>query len=70
MKPDWKDAPKEANYLAQDSDGQWFWYDEKPEYYYGAWSLSSDEGMFWRAGESESPKGPLEQRPTDKRNTE
>ena len=25
MKPDWKDAPEWANYLAQDPFGRWFW---------------------------------------------
>lgn len=30
MKPDWKDAPKWAKYLAQDKCGEWFWYQVKP----------------------------------------
>lgn len=30
MKPDWKDAPEWANYLAQDEDGEWHWYKGKP----------------------------------------
>jgi hypothetical protein len=30
MKPDWKDAPKGAKYLAQDSDGRWFWHFHAP----------------------------------------
>lgn len=30
MKPDWKDAPKWANWLAMDSGGSWFWYENKP----------------------------------------
>lgn len=30
MKPDWKDAPDWANYLAKDSDGAWFWYTSRP----------------------------------------
>lgn len=29
-KPNWKDAPKFAKWLAQDSDGEWFWYAERP----------------------------------------
>jgi len=29
-KPSWDDAPPWAAYLAQDSDGEWFWYSEKP----------------------------------------
>lgn len=24
-KPDWKDAPEWANWLAQDGEGQWIW---------------------------------------------
>jgi hypothetical protein len=29
-KPDWKDAPEWANWLAQDSNGSWYWYQIKP----------------------------------------
>ena len=31
MKPDWKDAPEWANYLAMDTDKRWFWYENEPE---------------------------------------
>jgi hypothetical protein len=30
MKPQWKNAPQWANYLAQDRDCQWWWYATKP----------------------------------------
>lgn len=30
MKPDWKDAPTWAKYLAMDADGVWYWYENKP----------------------------------------
>ena len=30
MKPDWKDAPKWAKWLAQDYSGQWCWFEKKP----------------------------------------
>jgi hypothetical protein len=30
MKPDWKDAPEWANYLAMDKSGDWFWYASRP----------------------------------------
>jgi hypothetical protein len=30
-KPDWKDAPDWANHLAQDGNGGWWWYKNKPE---------------------------------------
>lgn len=29
-KPDWKDAPEGMRYLAQDADGDWFWWKAKP----------------------------------------
>lgn len=29
-KPDWGDAPKWAKWLAQDADGEWFWWKAKP----------------------------------------
>lgn len=30
MKPDWKDAPEWAMWLAQDCNGDWYWFEEKP----------------------------------------
>lgn len=30
MKPDWKDAPGWARWLAQDRNGYWYWYAERP----------------------------------------
>ena len=30
MKPDWKDAPKWAKWLAQDECGEWGWYEVQP----------------------------------------
>lgn len=30
MKPDWKDAPDWANWLAVDGWGQWFWFSDEP----------------------------------------
>lgn len=29
-KPSWDDAPEWAQWLAQDEDGEWFWYEDKP----------------------------------------
>lgn len=31
MKPSWDDAPDWANYLAQDYDLEWWFYEEEPE---------------------------------------
>lgn len=30
MKPNWKDAPSWANYLAMDEDGTWCWFNNEP----------------------------------------
>lgn len=32
MKPDWKDAPEWAQWLAMDSDGEWYWYEHAPKF--------------------------------------
>ena len=29
-KPDWKDAPVFAKWLAQDADGRWWWHSTRP----------------------------------------
>ena len=29
-KPDWKDAPEWAKFLAMDRNGDWYWYEDKP----------------------------------------
>jgi hypothetical protein len=31
MKPDWKDAPEWANWLAMDANGTWHYYEHEPE---------------------------------------
>lgn len=33
MKPDWKDAPEWANWLAMDKTGEWWWYENEPMLY-------------------------------------
>jgi hypothetical protein len=30
MKPDWKDAPEWAKFLAMDRNGEWHWYECEP----------------------------------------
>ena len=37
MKPDWKDAPEWANWLAMDIDGGWYWYEDRPSRGREAW---------------------------------
>ncbi len=53
MKPDWKDAPEWANWLAMDGDGVWFWYELEPVWSpsYGVWKCKGwGEGRFEEAG--------------------
>jgi hypothetical protein len=40
MKPEWKKAPKWAQWLAMDLDGEWWWFEEKPDY---------DRDCVWRS---------------------
>ena len=37
MKPDWKDAPEWANWLAMDDFGAWCWHEEKPWWRHDEW---------------------------------
>ena len=50
-KPSWKDAPLGTNYLAQDEDGRYHWYEEEPHIcfvsYIGEWGT---EGKYRYAG--------------------
>lgn len=32
MKPDWKDAPEWAQWLAMDPDGDWYWFEAEPDW--------------------------------------
>jgi len=32
MKPNWKDAPAWAEYVAQDGNGIWYWLEVKPQW--------------------------------------
>jgi len=43
-KPDWDDAPEWANYVAQDHDNTWWWYEKEPEYDgHGAWNMDTGD---------------------------
>lgn len=44
MKPNWKDAPVWANWLAMDGNGLWCWFELKPEFDEkdDVWCLSSE----------------------------
>lgn len=32
MKPDWKDSPEWAKFLAMDSDEEWCWFEQEPSF--------------------------------------
>jgi hypothetical protein len=40
-KPSWDDAPEWAQWLAQDRDGQWFWFRDKPVTGQNCWATQS-----------------------------
>lgn len=42
LKPDWKDAPEWATWLAQDCDGEWYWFDIEPHIAHGMWLNGSE----------------------------
>lgn len=67
-KPDWKDAPKWANWLAMDKDGEWCWWNKAPRMADSIWAQGAPEEEFTyeSAGYFESRSGwmdSLEQRP-------
>jgi hypothetical protein len=42
-KPDWKDAPNWANYLAQDEDGSWWFFLNEPKQLQTSWN---NDGLY------------------------
>lgn len=36
-KPDWKDAPEWAQWLARDESGVWYWYENEPDVFDDFW---------------------------------
>lgn len=59
-KPDWKDAPWWANYLAMDANGVWCWFADKPRPHYSGWACGD---KFEVAGVSPGWRNSLEGRP-------
>jgi hypothetical protein len=59
MKPDWKDAPEWAKYVAQDSDETWWWYEAEP--------IRGNNGNWSNANRTKYEQaysyGPVEERP-------
>lgn len=67
-KPDWKDAPEWAEWLAQDYDGVWWWYAEKPVQDKVQWILTNWQKLpIWANTDARTNpewKETLEKRPT------
>lgn len=65
-KPDWKDAPEWAQWLAMDEDGSWYWYAGKPFTILAYWECHSDCNAEWAGSTPDYPvpwQGTLESRP-------
>lgn len=58
MKPDWKDAPEWANWLAMDYNHEWFWHENEPFIDHRVW----ESGRIQSAGVVDFKKT-LEKRP-------
>lgn len=50
-KPDWEDAPDWAEWLAQDKDGEWYWYEQKPSRCETYWKQVYYSTRFMLAGQ-------------------
>lgn len=61
MKPDWKDAPPWANWLVQDSHGEWNWWENEPFQAARYWWCS--DGQTERAYVGDKWKHSKEKRP-------
>lgn len=42
LKPDWNDAPEWANWVAQDPNGSWWWYEHEPRKGKSRWINTAD----------------------------
>lgn len=62
MKPDWKDAPEWARYLAMDEHGTWCWYEEEPLKLTHIW-VDSDGQYSYASLPPSHWESSLEQRP-------
>jgi hypothetical protein len=66
MKPDWRDAPSWANYLAMDQNKQWIWFEKEPTPAFGGWTFGDDnqhEYVFKKTEKRKLWYDSLEQKP-------
>lgn len=64
-KPNWKDAPSWANYLAQDDEGDWYWFENRPEATPFGWSYNPNfpAGRIRKSTEQSDWQDTVETRP-------
>jgi hypothetical protein len=60
MKPDWKDAPEWAQYVAMDSNRVWYWFEKEPAMKRFFWELNDGD---WQAIPEAHWQDSLEKRP-------
>ena len=71
MKPDWRGAPGWASWLAQDEDGSWWWYEEKPRASFCVWvPADSKRKRAFNPKNCDGWENTLEQRPEPPQETE
>lgn len=65
-KPLWSDAPSWAKWLAMDSSGSWYWYEQKPERGNRAWDADGELDLArlpdheWEESLESKPDHPVE----------
>ena len=62
-KPSWKDAPPNAQWLAQDLNGSWHWFSQKPHIDHRDTYTWAGEGHVWADQPNPDWKSTLEARP-------
>ncbi len=61
MNPDWTKAPEWANYIAMDSNHEWYWHENEPEMMFNWWN--QNDGKVELVGEHLPWKDSLQKRP-------
>jgi hypothetical protein len=63
MKPEWKDAPAWARWLAMDDTGSWVWFEKKPIIKDGRKFWETEEKYMCKFADFPNWKQSLEERP-------
>lgn len=63
MKPDWKDSPSWARYIAMDQDRWWWWHEERPRWDEGRRQWESEGRTDIACSRDYDPRTTLEERP-------